>query len=81
MAVIIGCFDLVDGQFGIVSKTFWDANRSLDGDGLPEDLEDQLPEGFYALAESVYEHDFDSEEEAIQALEAAGFERVDMNRD
>ena len=54
----------------------FDANPGeTDGDGLDEVTSNLLPEGFYEVAESAFEHEFSTDEEAIAALEAAGFER------
>ena len=76
MSETVGYFDVLDGMFAIVSKTFWDAHPGeMDGDGLDEDTSNLLPSGFYEVAESAFEHEFSTDEEAIAALEAAGFER------
>lgn len=77
MSTTFGYFDVQEGVFAIVSKDFWDANpiKTLDGDGLDEATAAHLPEEFYEIAESAYEHTFATDEEAASALEAAGFER------
>ena len=56
--------------FWIVEQQFWDLTQELDTDS--ETLEDDLPEGFYRLAESVYEYDGDPTQGRDRLL-AAGF--------
>ena len=77
MSEPIGYFDVEEGVFAIVSKAFWDANpiKVLDADGLDEATAARLPAEFYEIAESAYEHTFSTDEEAVEALESAGFER------
>jgi hypothetical protein len=74
----IGYFQLyTDPMFGtciaIASKDFWEHEECLDGDGLDEDTEAALPDGLYELTESMYEHTFDTDDAAKQALLSAGF--------
>lgn len=57
-------------MFIVVRKSTFDTNGVDDTD----DVNDIIPEGFYALAETAYEHDFPSYEDAMNALIAAGFE-------
>jgi hypothetical protein len=70
---VIGYFQIhASGEIAIVGKAFWEANHGLDGDGLDEETESYLPDGFYSLAESVYE--FDGATDPRQELIDAGFE-------
>jgi hypothetical protein len=71
----IAYFQMLEPEgFAIVDKTYFDTNGHLDGDGLSEAADAQLPLGFYALAECFYEHTFDTDEEAKQSLINVGFE-------
>lgn len=55
--MIIGYFEIhQSGEIAIVEKSFYDVYKGLDGDGLSEQIENALPDGFYSLAESIYEY-------------------------
>lgn len=69
----IGYFQVDDWQFAIVEKSFWDQNQCLNADDTDPFFENNLPDGFYELSESIYEYDGEIEE-AKAALIAAGFE-------
>ena len=70
-------FDQSDGveAFALVELNFYNANQHMDDSGSEEPF---VPTGFYALTDAVYEHDFDTVEEAKAALEAAGWVEKQM---
>jgi hypothetical protein len=79
----IGYFQFIEDEYGfgsfvIIDKAFWDENEHLNGDGLSEEAEEALDDHFYALAECYYEHDFETHEDAKQALIDAGFEEKQL---
>lgn len=75
--MIYGYFDIhPSGEIAIVSKWFWDENGFLNGDGIDMVTEQQLPKGFYALCESVYE--YSGQGDPREELIAAGFEEKDL---
>ncbi len=70
--------DQSDGMeaFALVELNFYNANPGfLDDSGNEEPF---VPSGFYAMAEGIYEHEFDTVEEAKAALEAAGWVEKQM---
>lgn len=67
---VIGYYQKNESFFAVVLKDFWEKNQGLDDQSSEEEF---VPEGFYAVAEAVYEHTFDTDEEAEQVLNAAGF--------
>jgi hypothetical protein len=69
---IKGYFQFDDEQFSIaiVLKEFWNENKCLDDSGSEQAF---LPKRFYQQTEAIYEHDFDNHEEAVKALNNAGF--------
>ena len=62
--------------FWIVEKEFWDETQELDTDS--DTLEDDLPKGFYRLAESVYEYDGDPTQGRALLLAAGFIENDDL---
>lgn len=79
MEKIVGYYDYQDHEFAIASVEFYEKHGGCDADGLDAETEAALPEGFYQIAESYYEHDFETNEEAAAALEAAGFVRGSLD--
>lgn len=79
MANIIGYYHINsdDGfdQVAIVLKDFWETNMCLDDRGGEESF---VPARFYSLSDAIYEHDFDTTEEARVVLESAGFVEKDL---
>ena len=73
----IGYFQFDEDEFSVavVTKTYWDENACLDDTGSESE---HMPEKFFELGESVYEHEYDSVEEAKAALVSAGFEEKEM---
>lgn len=67
---VVGYYQNNDGFFALVLKEYWDKNQGLD-DGSGE--EEFVPEGFYAVTEAIYEHEFEDDEEAARVLESAGW--------
>jgi len=65
--------DQSDGveAFALVELNFYNANPGMMDDSGSE--KPFVPNRFYELCESIYEHDFDTVEEAKAALEAAGW--------
>jgi hypothetical protein len=72
MANIVGFyqFDPEGWSVAMVTKEFWDVNQALDHDCSEEPF---VPEGFFRLAEAVYEHEFDDADAAKQVLNKAGW--------
>lgn len=70
--------DQADGMdaFALVELNFYNANHGMMDDSGSE--EPFVPNGFYALTDAVYEHDFATTEEAKAALEAAGWVEKQM---
>jgi hypothetical protein len=62
--------------FWIVEQQFYDDTGELDTDS--ETLEDDLPEGFYRLAESVFEYKGTAEEGRALLLAAGFIEKNDL---
>ena len=64
----------IDGStmtyFTVVLASYWDKNNHLDDSGGHEK---HMPSGFYQLDEATYEHEYPSDQDAIKALENAGF--------
>jgi hypothetical protein len=69
---IVGYYQFDDEQFSValVTKEFWKENQCLDDSGSQEEY---VPEHFFELTDAIYEHDFDTHEEACAALEKAGW--------
>jgi hypothetical protein len=69
---VIGYYQFDEELFSValVTKIFWEKNRCLDDSGSEEEY---VPKRFYELSEGIYEHDFSSHKEAIEALENIGF--------
>ena len=64
------------GAFWIVEQQFYDETHELDTDS--DTLEDDLPEGFYRLAESVYEYKSTAAEGRDKLLAAGFIEKNDL---
>lgn len=78
MSEAIGYFQIDEEEmfFAMILKSFWDENGSLDSEGSEEDF---IPEGFFAVSEGIYEHTYDSNEDAIKVLNAANWVAKDLN--
>ena len=61
------------GNSPLLENLFWNQNQCLNSDDEDPFFEDNLPDGFYELSDSIYEYDGEIEE-AKAALIAAGFE-------
>ena len=68
---IVGYFQFDEDEYSIamVTKAYWDKHGNLDSNGIDNNL---IPPGFFALDETVYESDMDTED-AKAALRAAGW--------
>jgi hypothetical protein len=75
--MIIGYFQITDWQIAIVEKSFWDLNHCLNSDDEDPFLDDNVPDGFYALSDSIYEYEGEVEE-ARQVLINASFEEKEL---
>lgn len=72
---IKGYFQISEGQVAIVLKEFWDENECLDDNPGFDNL---LPPNFFSLAESIYEHTYESDEKAIEVLNKYGWEEKEL---
>lgn len=64
-------FDQEEFSVAVVLKDFWEENGYLDDSGSEEE---HMPDGFFALTDAIYEHNYNSIEEAKKLLKIAGFE-------
>ena len=69
-AKVVGYYQINDGFFALVLKDYWDEHEGLDAECGEEEF---VPEGFYAVAEAIYQHEFEDDEEAASVLESAGW--------
>lgn len=72
---IKGYFQILDGHVAIATKEFWDNNQFLDDD---PDFDNLLPPEFFSIAESIYEHTYESDEKAIEALNKYGWKEKQL---
>jgi hypothetical protein len=72
---IKGYFQILDGQIAIVLKDFWEKNYILDDE---PDFDNLLPPQFFSICESIYEHTYESDEKAIEALNQYSWEEKEL---
>lgn len=72
MAKVVGYYQFDDENWGValVTKDFWEANGYLCDSGSEEPF---VPDGFFQLSDSYYEHEFDDMDAAKKVLESAGW--------
>ena len=72
---IVGYFQFDEEEFAIamVTKAYWDKHGNLDSNGIDNNL---IPPGFFALDETVYESDMDTEDAKAALVEAGWEEKI-----
>ena len=66
-------FDAEEFSIAMVTKAYWDKHGNLDSNGIDNNL---IPPGFFALDETVYESDMDTEDAKAALVEAGWEEKI-----